>query len=112
MLYVSAFLSNEVTLRCYFETLYPHIVTDNRTVDCTAFHRFFQVDLTVPANGTPSVLNLLPFSPAPHNPIIDNMRKRVLHFHISLLSNTQSQSTLNDIADQLGLLVSQQQQYL
>ena len=39
------------------------------------------------------------------------MRKRVLHFHLPLLSNTQAQSTQNAIAAQIGLLASQQQQY-
>ena len=51
--YVSAFFSNEVTPRFYFEVLYPQIVTDNRTVDCTTLHCFFQVALTVPTNVTP-----------------------------------------------------------
>ena len=111
-IYVPSFLSNEVTPRFYFETLYPQIVTDNRAVDCTALHRFFQVDLTVHANGTPPVLNCLPFLWAPHEPIIHNMHKRVLHFHLPLLSNSQAQSTQNDIAAQLGLLAPQQQQFL
>ena len=39
------------------------------------------------------------------------MRKRVINFHLPLLNNTQSQSTQNAIADQLGLLTPQQQQY-
>ena len=86
-------------------------MTDNRKVDFTALHCFFQVALTVPANGIPSVLNRLPFLPAPRNPIIRNMRKRVINFHLPLLNNTQSQSTQNAIADQLGLLTPQQQQY-
>ena len=107
----SAFLSNEVTPRFYFETLYPQIVTDNRTVDCTALHSFFQVVLIVPANGTPSVLNHLPFLLAPRNPIIHNMRNRVLRFHLPLLRNTQAQSTQNSIAAQLGLLAYQHKQY-
>ena len=51
--YVSAFLSNEVTPRFYFETLDPKTIKDNRAVDCTALHRFFQVALTVPTNVTP-----------------------------------------------------------
>ena len=39
------------------------------------------------------------------------MRKRVLHFRLPLLSNTQSQSTQTSIAAHLGLLASQQQKY-
>ena len=107
----SAFLSNEVTPRFYFETLDPKTIKDNRAVDCTALHRLFQVALTVPANGIHSVLNRLPFLPETHNPIIYSMRKRFLHFHLPLLINTQAQSTQNAMAAQIGLLASQQQQY-
>ena len=92
--YVSAFLSNKGTPRFYFEMLYPQIVTDNRKVDCTALHSFFQVAFTMSANGTPSVLKFLTFLPAPCDPIIYNMHKRDLNFHLPLLSNTQAQSTL------------------
>ena len=109
--YVSAFLSKEVIPYFYFEMIYPQIVTDNRSVDCTELHSFFQVALTVHTNGTPSVLNHLPSLPAPHSSIMHSMRKKVIHFHLLLLSTTQPQSTENAIADQLGFLESQQQQY-
>ena len=109
--YVSTFLSNKVTPGFQFETLYPQILTDNRAVDCTTLHCFFQMALTVPVNGTPSVLNRLPFLPTTRNPIIHSMHKRIHHFHLPILSNTQAQSIQNATADQFGLLVSQQQQY-
>ena len=109
--YVSTFLSNKVTPGFQFETLYPQILTDNRAVDCTTLQCFFQMALTVPVNGTPSVLNRLPFLPTTRNPIIHSMHKRIHHFHLPILSNTQAQSIQNATADQFGLLVSQQQQY-
>ena len=86
-------------------------LTYNRAVDCTALHRLFQVNLTVSANGTHLVLNRLTFLLAPWDPIIHSMRKRVLHFHLPLMSNTKDQSTQNSIATHIGLLASQQQQY-
>ena len=108
--YISAFFSNKFTPCFYFETLYPKIVMDNRAVNWTALHCFFQVALTMPTNGTPSVLNSLPFLPETRNPIIHSMYKRVLYFCLPFLSNSQSQSTQNAISDQIGLIESQQQQ--
>ena len=105
------FLAHKVTPRFYFETILPQLVTDNQGNDCAALIHYFQVGMTLGANGAISILNRATFPLVPWDTIVHNMRKRVLHYHLPQLSQAQAQSAQNAIATQLGDIASQQEHY-
>ena len=54
--YAPIFLCTEVNPCYYFETIHPQIVTDQQAYTCSALHNSFQVAITIPAAGAPSIL--------------------------------------------------------
>ena len=109
--YVNAFLANEITLRFFWESIYPQIVTNGRKVDCLALLRYFQVAITQAPNGGPSILEYPPPPAAGRDPIIHHSCTHILYHHLPGLSAQHQLNQQNVIATQLGNIATQQQQF-